>query len=125
MSAKANRIALAALKAKLGAAPEPVNKWALVMVNVVAFHLGGWTPKTKHSMAEHYAKAAEWPSTAAMARALQSDHAAFNERHQAALRRMFAARGVDLDSAGDDAKSLAMYQLIDEAERAGCALESG
>jgi len=125
MSAKANRIALAAIKAKLGTAPESVNPWRLMTVPLIAYHLGSWHKKTKFSLMDHYARGAGWEKSGAVAHALQHDRKLFNGRHQAAVARMFGERGVELDSASDDAKALAMFQLIDEAERAGVPLESG
>jgi hypothetical protein len=125
MSAKANRIAIAELRAKLGNTPEPVDPWAFVPLYLIAFHLGGWKPDTKHSVAEHYCKGAEWSSGMAMADALHRDPATFNEHQHAAMVRMFAARGVDLDTASAEANSKLMFELISEAEKAGCPLGLG
>jgi hypothetical protein len=57
-----------------------------------------------------------------MARALGTGDPLYGERHHAALRRMFAARGVDID--GDDRESIARttYELYCEAKAGGMPL---
>ena len=104
---------------------EPSRPFQFIATKLVAFHLGGWRADTKESVAFHYARGAGWESQRAMAAALRDPGSdAWNEKHLAALRRMFGARGADLD--GDpDKRELVMLALIDEADKAGMILDDG
>jgi hypothetical protein len=103
----------------------PPSPWPLIMSQLVAFHLGGWTSDSIRSPAEHYARATGWasdesPNLGDMQRAMGSDE--YNERHREAVRRMFAARGVDIE--GDDREAVARttYELYCEAKTGGMPL---
>jgi hypothetical protein len=83
---------------------KPPSPWPMIAMSCIAFHLGAWNHE-KDSVAEACGRAIGWitadnPNSFAMARAMSSGEPLFYERHQDALRRMFAARGVALD--GDE-----------------------
>jgi hypothetical protein len=116
---------------KLNPPPPPVYKppspWPLIMSQLIAFHLGGWTADSHQSPAEHYARATGWvtdedPTTFAMARALGTGDPLYGERHHDALRRMFAARGVDIDGGDREAVARTTYELYCEAKSGGMPL---
>jgi TPP-dependent pyruvate/acetoin dehydrogenase alpha subunit len=46
----------------------------------------------------------------------------YSERHAAAVAKMFAARGVDIDGDDGEAVARAMYELYHEAKAAGMPL---
>jgi hypothetical protein len=114
---------LAALEAARPVAPKPVSPWPMVLHKLIAFHLGEWD-REKDSPAEAFARATGWTtpenrSTLAMQAAMGNGDPLYEERYQAALRRMFAARGVDID--GDDMPAV-LGVLIAEAEAGGVAM---
>jgi hypothetical protein len=58
----------------------------------------------------------------AMARALSNCDSLYDERHRAAVRRMFAGRGVDIDGNDNEAVARATYELYGEAKAGGMRL---
>jgi hypothetical protein len=98
---------------------KPVSPWPMVFHKLIVFHLSGWTKASMFSPAEHYAMGAGWctaenRSTMAMQVAIGTD--AYQERHSAAVAKMFAARRVDIDS---DGMPEVLGALIAEAEAGG------
>lgn len=122
---KQNCKALADLRAMLPVVGEPPDPFEFIALSLVAYHLGGWRRDTIQSVVEHYCRGAEWPTVAAMQSALANDLDAWNDKHQAALRKMFGARGHDLETGSPDAMRVVFVQLIDEADKADMPLEMG
>jgi hypothetical protein len=111
---------LTRLEAAQPVEPKPVSPWPMVFHKLIAFHLGAWD-REKDAPVEAYARATGWTtpenrSTMAMQAAMRSGDPLYNERYQAALRRMFAERGADIDS---DDMSDVLGKLIAEAEAGG------
>jgi hypothetical protein len=103
----------------------PPSPWPLIMSQLVAFHLGEWTAGSARSPAEHYARATGWVTDENltlfdMQRAMGSDE--YNARHREAVRRMFAARGVDIEGDDREAIARATYELYCEAKAGGMPL---
>jgi hypothetical protein len=114
---------LAALEAAQPVEPKPVSPWPMVFHKLIAFHLGQWD-REKDAPVEAFARATGWTtpenrSTMAMQRAMSDGDPLYNERYQAALRRMFAGRGVDL---GQDDEREVLLALITEAQAGGMAM---
>jgi hypothetical protein len=111
---------LAALEAARPVERKPVSPWPMVFHKLIAFHLGQWD-RQKDAPVEAYARATGWTtpenrSTLAMQAAMGSGDPVYNERYQAALRRLFAERGVDLDG---DGMPEVLGKLVVEAEAGG------
>jgi hypothetical protein len=107
--------------------PAPVSPWPTIIHQLVAFHLGAWRSDGTRLPAEAYAAATKWvtpesPTLFAMQRALRDGDPLYNERHQDALRRMFAARGVDFEGGDHDAIGRTTYDLYCEAKAGGMPL---
>jgi hypothetical protein len=81
---------------------------------LIAFHVGEWKPH--ESPAEAYHRALGVFHFGSL------DIDALNERHMAALRLMFADRGVDLDSEPWEQIDSMLGRLVDEAAKAGMRL---
>jgi hypothetical protein len=93
----------------------------MVFHKLIAFHLGGFKADGHRSPADCYGRATgsitdEHPNAGAMQAVMRSGDSLYNERYQAALRRMFAERGVDFY--GDDMSDV-LGKLIAEAEAGG------
>jgi hypothetical protein len=117
---------LAALEAARPVEQKPPSPWPAIMHMLIAFHLGGYKADGHRSPAEAYAAATGWttperPQLMDMARALHDGDPLYDERHHDALRRLFAARGVDID--GDDDKfGSVLADLMSEARAGGMQL---
>jgi hypothetical protein len=121
----ANR--LAALEAARSVEHKPPSPWPLIMSQLVAFHLGGYKADGHRSPAEHYARATGWaseesPNLSEMTRALHDGDPLYHERHRDALRRLFAARGVDIEGDDREAVGRTTYELYCEAKAGGMPL---
>jgi len=101
---------------------QPLKRFQFIALSLVAYHLGGWRADGKESIREAYARGAGWESPRQMDEAMRHDLDAWNERHHAALVKMFGARGVDLDGGDPDKRDLVMLALIDEADKGGINL---
>jgi hypothetical protein len=102
---------------------KPPSPWPMIFHKLIAFHLGKWDRQTD-SAAEAYARATGWTTPEnrnmqAMQAAMMRDDPLYDERYQAALRRMFAERGVELGRE-DDREVLGA--LIAEARAGGMSL---
>jgi hypothetical protein len=117
---------LAALEAARPVEQKPPSPWPAIMHQLIAFHLGGYKADGHRSPAEAYAAATGWttperPQLMDMTRALHDGDPLYGERHKAALQRMFASRGVDIEGDGD-AFALVLADLMSEARAGGMSL---
>jgi hypothetical protein len=79
---------LAALEARTNTDYKPPNPWPQIVMSAIGYHLGGWAPDGKRSLAECYAKACGWvtdadPTLRRMQRAMHDGDPEFDGRHGA------------------------------------------
>jgi hypothetical protein len=91
------------------------NPFARLMLVLIAYHLGGLRPE--ESIMGGYSRALGYQRSGEIARLRTGNLTEITNRHEAAVTRLFASRGYDLDAPDDETFVAVMQGLIDVVPR--------
>jgi hypothetical protein len=91
------------------------NPFTKLMLLLLAHHLGGMG--SEESIMDGYSRALGFRRSGEVRQAGLANSAEITDRHQAAVRCLFASRGYDLDEPDDESLLVAMRALIAEVPR--------